>query len=133
MILPESEAGGAELLAKRIARAVAARPADDGTAVRLSVGVSDLRPGDHEADLVRRADDALGRAKGVVDADSSRAWSAEVNQVSHRRAASPGSGTSPAPSAWPLASGSTPKPRVKSIVLPSWPISSSAWSSMSRS
>ena len=66
VILPESEAGGAELLAKRIARAVAARPADDGSAVRLSVGVSDLRPGDHEADLVRRADDALGKAKGVV-------------------------------------------------------------------
>ena len=42
----------------------------------------------------------------------------------------PGSGTSPVgvPS-----SGSTPKPRVKSIVLPSWPISSSAWSSVSRS
>ena len=66
VILPESEAGGAELLGKRIARAVAARPADDGSPVRLSVGISDLRPGDHEADLVRRADDALARAKGVV-------------------------------------------------------------------
>jgi diguanylate cyclase (GGDEF)-like protein len=66
VILPESEAGGAELLAKRVARAVAARPADDGSAVRVSVGVSDLRPGDHEADLVRRAEDALARATGVV-------------------------------------------------------------------
>ena len=65
VILPESEAGGAELLAKRVARAVAARPADDGSAVRVSVGVSDLRPGDHEADLVHRADDALAKAKGV--------------------------------------------------------------------
>ena len=67
VILPESEAGGAELLATRVARAVAAPlPADDGSAVRVSVGVSDLRPGDHEADLVRRAQDALARAKGVV-------------------------------------------------------------------
>jgi diguanylate cyclase (GGDEF)-like protein len=65
VILPESEAGGADLLAKRVARAVAARPADDGSAVRVSVGVSDLGPGDREADLVRRADDALGKAKGV--------------------------------------------------------------------
>ena len=66
VILPESEAGGADLLAKRIARAVAARPADDGSPVRLSVGVSDLRPADHEADLVRRADDTLRRAKGAT-------------------------------------------------------------------
>ncbi|MGZ4320473.1 MAG: diguanylate cyclase domain-containing protein [Gaiellaceae bacterium] len=66
VILPESEAGGAELLAKRVARAVAARPADDdGSAVRVSVGVSDLRPGDNESDLVRRAEDALARAKGA--------------------------------------------------------------------
>jgi two-component system cell cycle response regulator len=66
VILPESETGGAELLAKRIAWAVAARLLDDGSAVRLSVGVSDLRPGDHEADLVQRADEALRLAKGVA-------------------------------------------------------------------
>ena len=65
VILPESEVGGAELLATRIARAVAARPVDAGSAVRLSVGVSDLRPGDHEADLVRRADEALREAKSL--------------------------------------------------------------------
>jgi diguanylate cyclase (GGDEF)-like protein len=65
VILPESEVGGAELLATRIARAVATRPLDAGSAVRLSVGVSDLRPGDHEADLVKRADEALREAKTV--------------------------------------------------------------------
>src|SRR5579862_8847570 len=65
VILPESEVGGAELLATRIARAVATRPLDAGSAVRLSVGVSDLRPGDHEADLVQRADEALREAKSL--------------------------------------------------------------------
>ena len=65
VILPESEVGGAELLGTRVARAVAGRPVDAGSAVRLSVGVSDLRPGDHEADLVRRADEALRAAKSV--------------------------------------------------------------------
>ncbi len=65
VILPESEVGGAELLATRIARAVATRPLDAGSAVRLSVGVSDLRPGDHEADLVQRADEALRAAKSL--------------------------------------------------------------------
>jgi diguanylate cyclase (GGDEF)-like protein len=65
VILPESEVGGADLLGTRVARAVAGHPVDAGSAVRLSVGVSDLRPGDHEADLVRRADEALRAAKSV--------------------------------------------------------------------
>ena len=73
VILPESEAGGAELLAKRVARAVAAGRPTTAPPVRVSVGVSDLRPGDHEADLVRRADDALARAKGVVRSHSAAA------------------------------------------------------------
>jgi len=63
IILPEAGADDAELLAGRIARAIAARPIGTIGVLNVSAGVAELRPGDTPADLFQRADDALYRAK----------------------------------------------------------------------
>jgi diguanylate cyclase (GGDEF)-like protein len=65
VILPESSAGEAELLAGRIAEAVAARAIPGAGTLRLSAGAAELREGDRPSDLFERADDALYRAKGL--------------------------------------------------------------------
>jgi diguanylate cyclase (GGDEF)-like protein len=62
-ILPESGREDAELLATRIARAVAARPMSGIGTLQLSAGVAELRSGDRPNDLFERADEALYRAK----------------------------------------------------------------------
>jgi len=63
VILPESGAEDAELLAGRIARAIAARPIAGAGTLRLSAGVAELGDGDRPDDLFERADSALYRAK----------------------------------------------------------------------
>ncbi len=63
VILPEAGGEDAELLAGRIARAIAARPIGGAGILNVSAGVAELRPGDQPADLFQRADDALYRAK----------------------------------------------------------------------
>jgi diguanylate cyclase (GGDEF)-like protein len=63
VILPESSAEDAELLAERIARAIGARPIGAAGTLRLSAGVAELRSGDRPNDLFERADEALYRAK----------------------------------------------------------------------
>jgi diguanylate cyclase (GGDEF)-like protein len=75
VILPEAGADDAELLAGRIARAIAARPIGGSGILTVSAGVTEVRPGDTPADLFQRADDALYRAKaagkGRTEADGS--------------------------------------------------------------
>ncbi len=63
VILPESAADDAELLAGRIARAIGARPIGTAGNLRLSAGVAELRSGDRPNDLFERADEALYQAK----------------------------------------------------------------------
>jgi diguanylate cyclase (GGDEF)-like protein len=63
VILPESTAGDAELLAGRIARAIGSRPILNAGTLLLSAGAAELRENDRPNDLFERADDALYRAK----------------------------------------------------------------------
>jgi len=63
IVLPESSAEDAELLAGRIARAIGSRPIGAAGTLHLSAGVAELRPGDRANDLFERADEALYRAK----------------------------------------------------------------------
>jgi diguanylate cyclase (GGDEF)-like protein len=63
VVLPESSADDAELLAGRIARVIAARPITGAGTLRLSAGVAELREDDRPDDLFERADEALYRAK----------------------------------------------------------------------
>ena len=63
VVLPESGAGDAELLAGRIARAIGASPIAPTGTVNLSAGVAELRPADRATELFERADEALYRAK----------------------------------------------------------------------
>jgi diguanylate cyclase (GGDEF)-like protein len=63
VVMPESSASDAELLAGRIARAIGARPIGSTGTLQLSAGVAELNPSDRPNDLFERADDALYRAK----------------------------------------------------------------------
>ena len=63
VVLPESGAEDAELLAGRISRAIGARPIAGAGTLALSAGVAELRPGDRPSDIFERADEALYRAK----------------------------------------------------------------------
>jgi diguanylate cyclase (GGDEF)-like protein len=63
IVLPESSADEAELLAGRIARAIGSRPIGAAGTLRLSAGVAELRSEDRPNDLFERADEALYRAK----------------------------------------------------------------------
>jgi len=63
IVLPESSAEDAQLLAGRIARAIGNRPIGAAGTLCLSAGVAELRPGDRPNDLFERADEALYRAK----------------------------------------------------------------------
>jgi diguanylate cyclase (GGDEF)-like protein len=63
LVLPESSAAEAELLAGRIARAIGARPIGAAGTLYLSAGVAELRSGDRPNDIFERADEALYRAK----------------------------------------------------------------------
>ena len=64
VILPESSRDDAELLADRIALAIRAQKIEKVGALRISAGVAELRAEDTAADLFKRADHALLRAKG---------------------------------------------------------------------
>ncbi|HEX4519254.1 MAG TPA: sensor domain-containing diguanylate cyclase [Gaiellaceae bacterium] len=64
VILPESSRDDAELLADRISLAIRGQKIDKVGALKISAGVSELRANDTAADLFKRADDALLRAKG---------------------------------------------------------------------
>lgn len=70
IVLPESSAEEAELLAGRIARAIAVRPISGAGTLELSAGVAELRPGDRPNDLFERADEALYRAKELGKAQT---------------------------------------------------------------
>ena len=63
LVLPESSAAEAELLAGRIARAIGQRPIGAAGTLALSAGVAELRSGDRPNDIFERADEALYRAK----------------------------------------------------------------------
>jgi diguanylate cyclase (GGDEF)-like protein len=63
IVLPESSAADAELLAGRIARAIGDRPIGGAGKLALSAGVAELRPSDRPNDIFERADEALYRAK----------------------------------------------------------------------
>ncbi len=65
IILPESSREDAELLADRIGVAIRAQKIDKVGVLKISAGVAELRPGDASADLYKRADDALLRAKNA--------------------------------------------------------------------
>ena len=70
VILPEAGAGDAELLAHRIARAIAASPVANAGTLFCSAGVAEIREGDSAADLFERADQALYRAKELGKAQT---------------------------------------------------------------
>jgi diguanylate cyclase (GGDEF)-like protein len=63
VILPESGGRDAELLAERIARAIASRPLGTAGTMYISAGIAELRRDDGAKELFERADDALYRAK----------------------------------------------------------------------
>jgi two-component system cell cycle response regulator len=63
VILPESGLADADQLYDRISAAVSARPVGQGGLVRLSAGVTELRPEDDALTLFHRADEALYLAK----------------------------------------------------------------------
>ena len=70
IVLPESSAEEGELLAGRIARAIAVRPITGAGTLELSAGVAELRPGDRPNDVFERADEALYRAKELGKAQT---------------------------------------------------------------
>ena len=61
---PRVEPGRRRALADRISLAIRAQKIDKVGALKISAGVSELRADDTAADLFKRADDALLRAKG---------------------------------------------------------------------
>ena len=63
LVLPESGAEEAELLAGRIARAVNGHPITAAGTVDLSAGVAELRPAERPIEVFERADKALYHAK----------------------------------------------------------------------
>jgi diguanylate cyclase (GGDEF)-like protein len=63
VILPESSRDDAELLADRIALAIRTQKIEKIGALKISAGVAELRADDTAADLFKRADHALYRAK----------------------------------------------------------------------
>jgi diguanylate cyclase (GGDEF)-like protein len=63
IILPESSRDDAELLADRIALSIRAQKIEKIGALKISAGVAELRTDDTAADLFKRADHALYRAK----------------------------------------------------------------------
>jgi diguanylate cyclase (GGDEF)-like protein len=65
VILPESSRDDAELLADRIAVAIRAQKISKIGSLKISAGVAELRPEDTAADLFKRADHALYRAKNA--------------------------------------------------------------------
>jgi diguanylate cyclase (GGDEF)-like protein len=70
IVLPESSAEEAELLAGRIFRAISVRPIAGAGTLELSAGVAELRPSDRPNDLFERADEALYRAKELGKAQT---------------------------------------------------------------
>jgi diguanylate cyclase (GGDEF)-like protein len=75
VVLPESGAEDAELLADRIARAVSIRPIGAVGTLFLAAGVAELHHGDRGNDLFQRADAALHRAKALGKARTTAAGS----------------------------------------------------------
>ncbi len=65
IILPESSRDDAELLADRIALAIRSQKIDKIGALKISAGVAEVRQDDTSADLFKRADHALYRAKNA--------------------------------------------------------------------
>ena len=63
VILPESTAGDADQLYRRIQNSTAARPIGPGGRLFFSAGVAELRSDDDAVGFFQRADDALYRAK----------------------------------------------------------------------
>jgi two-component system, cell cycle response regulator len=68
VVMPETDLSGAALVAERLRRTVASEPfalqqSERATNVTISVGIAALGPGDDPASLVKRADQALYRAK----------------------------------------------------------------------
>jgi diguanylate cyclase (GGDEF)-like protein/PAS domain S-box-containing protein len=65
ILLPETTADGAQATAERVRAAVAALPGDVGHGVTVSAGVADLERAGSTEELMREADRALYRAKGL--------------------------------------------------------------------
>ncbi len=64
LILPQTLAGGALIVAERIGEAVHSLPSTyQGRALTLSIGLTEAIPGDYSTSLLSRADQALYRAK----------------------------------------------------------------------
>jgi len=70
VVLPESGAEEAELLAGRIARAVNGHAIKPAGTVNLSAGVAELRAADRPTEVFERADEALYRAKELGKAQT---------------------------------------------------------------
>jgi diguanylate cyclase (GGDEF)-like protein len=70
VVLPEASVEDGELLAGRIAGAIAARPIGSAGTLQLSAGVAELRSNERPNDLFQRADDALYRAKELGKAQT---------------------------------------------------------------
>ena len=65
VILPESSLKDADQLYKRLEQTISHHPVAQAGIVRLSAGVTELRPDDDAISFFERADDALYRAKGA--------------------------------------------------------------------
>jgi diguanylate cyclase (GGDEF)-like protein len=63
VVLPESIAADAELLASRISHAISHRPLGKAGTLFVSAGVAEMREDDDAIELFERADQALYRAK----------------------------------------------------------------------
>jgi diguanylate cyclase (GGDEF)-like protein len=65
ILLPDTDAQGAGVLAEKIRRSVESTKHPFGEPVTVSLGVTVFRPDDDAESLVRRADDCMYRAKGT--------------------------------------------------------------------
>ncbi|MFA9459770.1 diguanylate cyclase [Thiohalorhabdus methylotrophus] len=63
VLLPETGGDAAARVGEELRRAVAGTRFAEGVAITISLGVTDIRPGDTRKDLLKRADDALYAAK----------------------------------------------------------------------
>jgi diguanylate cyclase (GGDEF)-like protein len=84
VLLPEASGHEAELLYRRLQRAVSSNPVAEAGTVSVSAGIAELEPGDEPSTLFERADEALYRAKKRGKGQVVRAPGRSVSDATRR-------------------------------------------------